>query len=71
MAEADLRISAEERQRRQAAADNARGSLRLEGFHVSTEAQAIVAKYVNGDIEEHEVTEAILALHRPKVRAAP
>ena len=57
-------ISAEERARRKAAIDYARGSVRLEGFVVSPEVEAMNRRYSDGEITRAELTAAILAHHR-------
>lgn len=49
------KISPAERAKRLAAANFARGSVRLEGFIVSPEADALQEQYVNGEITSEEV----------------
>jgi len=53
-------ISAEERARRKAAIDYARGSVRLEGFIVSPFAEDLNRRYIDGEISREELTAAIL-----------
>jgi hypothetical protein len=53
------RISAEERARRKAAIDYARGSVRLEGFVVSEDVEALNRRYVDGEITSAEHSAAI------------
>jgi len=57
------KISAEERARRKAAIDYARGSVRLEGFVVSPFAEDMNQRYIDGEITRKELTAAILAHH--------
>ncbi len=57
-------ISAEERTRRKAAVGYGRGTVRLEGFAVSAEAEALNQRYVDGELTSEELTTAILELHR-------
>ena len=56
-------ISEEERARRQEAIDYARGSVRLEGFVISEEAEAINQRYVAGEMTSDEHSKAIRRLH--------
>jgi hypothetical protein len=58
-ADSKLMISSEERARRQAAVDFARGSVRLEGFTLSAEIEAINQRYIDGEITGEEHVEAI------------
>jgi hypothetical protein len=58
------RISDEERARRKAAIEYGRGSVRLEGFTLSPEAEALNQRYIDGELTREELTQAILALHR-------
>jgi hypothetical protein len=48
------KITAQERARRQAQLDYARGSLRLEGFVASEEVEIIGRRYVDGEISLKE-----------------
>jgi hypothetical protein len=57
------KISDAERAKRQEAIDYARASVRLEGFILSAECEALAARYINGDITRKELTAAILAMH--------
>jgi hypothetical protein len=58
------KISAEERARRKAADDYARGSIRLEGFVPSAYSDEMTHRYIDGQITRAELTAAILAHHR-------
>lgn len=55
------KISAAERAKRLAASNFARGSVRLEGFIVSPECEALQSQYVDGEITAEEV---ILGLNK-------
>jgi hypothetical protein len=57
-------ITADEKARRQAAVDYARGSVRLEGLHVTPQARAIYDRYIAGEIDETGMIDEIKALHR-------
>jgi hypothetical protein len=57
-------ISEAERDRRRAAIAYGRGSVRLEGFVVSPEAEALNQRYIDGELTREELTQAILKLHR-------
>jgi hypothetical protein len=58
-------IPAGEKVRRRAAAENARGSLRLSGItHISQDVQAWVEEFIEGNISEENVGARILAKHR-------
>jgi hypothetical protein len=54
-------ISAEERARRQAAIDFARGSVRLEGYILDADIEAINRRFIDGEITGDEHIEAIKA----------
>ncbi len=54
-------ISPEERARRKAAVDYARGSVRLEGFVVTDHAEELNRRYIEGELTSAELTAAILA----------
>ena len=56
------RISAEERQKRQDNLNFARGNVRLEGFILDDETEALYARYVNGELNRPELNAAILRL---------
>jgi hypothetical protein len=58
-------ITPEERARRKAAVDYARGSVRLEGFVASPFAEDLNRRYVDGEITSKELTAALLAHHTP------
>jgi hypothetical protein len=58
-------ISAEERARRKAAVDAARGSVRLEGFVVSPFAEEAYSRFVEGEITGKELSALILARYAP------
>ena len=53
-----------ERETRLAALNFARGSVRLEGFVLSREAEAIHQRYVNGEISAQERLHAIISRHK-------
>jgi len=57
-------IAPDERQRRQKAIDFARGSVRLEGFVISAEAEAIGRQFVDGEMTLPEYVAAILAISK-------
>ncbi len=52
-------ITPEERARRQAAVDFARTSVRLEGFILDPDIEALYARYVDGGLTDGELTVAI------------
>ena len=52
-------ISTEERARRQKAIDTARRSIRLEGFELDAETEALNRRYIDGDITSEEHSAAI------------
>jgi hypothetical protein len=58
-------ITPEERARRKAATDYARGSLRLEGLEISDYAEEMSCRYIDGEITRAEFTAAIIAHHHP------
>jgi hypothetical protein len=53
------RITAEERARRKAAIDYARGSVRLEGFMLDEAIETLNRRYINGEITSAEHSAAI------------
>ncbi len=55
-------ISEDERARRKAAVDTGRGSVRLEGFILDEQAEALFARYVDGELDNAELNEAVLKL---------
>jgi hypothetical protein len=55
-------LSAEERARRQKAIDYARGSVRLEGFILDDAAEALFARYVEGEIDRPALDAAVAKL---------
>ena len=55
-------IDAAERARRKASIDYARGSMRLEGFVLSAEVEALNQRYIDGDIDSAEHSATVLAL---------
>jgi hypothetical protein len=55
------RIDADERSRRTASVDYARGSVRLEGFTLSPEVEEMNRRYIAGELSSKELTAAILA----------
>ena len=58
-------ISPEERARRKAIIDQARGSVRLEGFVVTPFAEDLYGRYIDGELTLQEVGARILAHHNP------
>ncbi len=52
-------ITDDERRRRQRAVDYARGSVRLEGFVLGDDINALNQRYVNGELTSEELTVAI------------
>ncbi|NMP24107.1 antitoxin VbhA family protein [Sulfobacillus sp. DSM 109850] len=55
-------ISEQERARREEAVRFARNSVRLEGFILNQEAEALNRRYINGELTSVEHTAALLAL---------
>jgi Antitoxin VbhA len=53
------RIADAERLRRQKAVEYARGSVRLEGFVLDADIEALNRRYVNGELTSEELTAAI------------
>ena len=60
----EAKISVEERARRKAAVDYARGSVRLEGFIVSPFAEELNRRYIDGEITRKEKTALLLAHYK-------
>jgi hypothetical protein len=56
--------SAEQRERRQKAIDFARGSVRLEGFTLSPEAEKLGVRFIIGDLTLPQYIDAILAISK-------
>ncbi|MFT4240877.1 MAG: antitoxin VbhA family protein [Acidovorax sp.] len=54
-------ISAQERARRQASIDNARGSVRFEGFVLPSEVEQINRRFIEGELTGDQHMEAIKA----------
>ena len=54
-------ITPDERARRKAAVDYARGSVRLEGFVVPPEAEALYRAYIEGELTSEKLGAEILA----------
>ncbi len=54
-------ISAQERARRQASIDNARGSVRFEGFILPPEVEQINRRFIDGELTRQEHVEAVKA----------
>lgn len=59
--ETPTRIGAEERARRKAAIDYARGSMRLEGFVLDAATEEMNRRYISGEITSTEHSDAIRA----------
>ena len=57
-------ISPEERARRREAVDFARGNVRLSGFILDPQTEALNARYIAGELDHDELNEAIKALCR-------
>lgn len=55
-------ISQQERARREAAIRFARNSVRLEGFKLSVDAEALFTLYINGDLTRSQLNEAVRQL---------
>lgn len=53
-------ISAQKRAKRQRGIDFARGSVRLEGFVLDDQTEALFARYIDGDLDRPGLTAAIL-----------
>jgi hypothetical protein len=58
-----VRITDEERHRRQAAIDQSLASVRLEGLEPSEDAKAIARRYIEGELTVIEMGEEIRALN--------
>lgn len=54
-------ISDQERARRKASIDNARGSVRFEGFILSPEVEQINRRFIDGELTRQEHVEAVKA----------
>lgn len=52
-------ITEEERARREKAVTTGRDSVRLEGFHLPSEVEALNARYIAGELTSDELTAAI------------
>ena len=61
---ARARIKDEERARRQADVDFARGSVRLEGFVLSPEVEELNRRFIEGELTDDEHTAAVIAAAR-------
>jgi len=61
-AERKARLRESERERRQRAVASARGSLAIEGLEVDPETQALVDRYIEGELSIDELMPAIFAL---------
>lgn len=66
----DNRLNEGERRDRQAAVDQARASVRLSGFILSPEAEALFARYVRGELTSDELTAQALVLGRARTPEA-
>ncbi|MCW5730597.1 MAG: antitoxin VbhA family protein [Alphaproteobacteria bacterium] len=55
-------ISEQERAARKAAYDFARGSVRLEGFVLSDEAEALIARYLDGQLTREQMNDEVRML---------
>ena len=58
-------ISPEERARRKAGVDYARGSVRLEGLVVSPYVEDLYSRYIEGEMTIKELGDKIAAHHKP------
>ena len=63
-------ISEEDKRRRRAAYEHAKISVRLEGFILSKEVEAIHEKYINGYINSEERFSELYALYRHEYACA-
>lgn len=63
-------ITDQERQKRQKAVDGARSSVRLSGFIISAEGEALFAQYVAGELTNGELNRAILTLGKARTPEA-
>lgn len=55
-------IIKDERAKREAAIKCGRGSVRLEGFILSDQAESLFAQYINGDLTRQQLNAAVLKL---------
>lgn len=55
-------ISEHERQQRQSAVDGGVGSVRLSGFVITAEMQALFTRYVGGELTRDELNAEVLAM---------
>lgn len=64
------RLDEQERQYRQDAVDHARASVRLSGFTLSAEGEALFARYVLGELDSDDLTAQVLVLGRARTPEA-
>ncbi|MCL5015033.1 MAG: antitoxin VbhA family protein [Firmicutes bacterium] len=55
-------ISQDERRRREKAVQFARNSVRLEGFILSAEAEALFSRYIHGELTRSQLNDAVQQL---------
>ena len=55
-------ISQQERAQREAAVQFARNSVRLEGFHLSIEAEDLFTRYIHGELSNQQLNDAVRLL---------
>jgi hypothetical protein len=60
----DATDASNERRRRQAAIDFARGNVRLEGFIVSPQGEAVSQRYIEGELTIAQFVQAMMDLAR-------
>ncbi|MHB0989810.1 MAG: antitoxin VbhA family protein [Burkholderiales bacterium] len=58
----DYPISNAEQMKRQAAIDFARASVALEGFNLDDQAEALFARYIQGELSREELNIVVLSL---------
>jgi len=61
LANSENYLTKQERARRKASIDNARGSVRLEGFILPPEVEQINQRFINGELTRREHVEAVKA----------
>ena len=58
----DYPITIAEQMKRQATIDFARANVALEGFHLDDQAEALFARYIQGELSREELNIAVLSL---------
>ncbi|HRE16438.1 MAG TPA: antitoxin VbhA family protein [Rhodocyclaceae bacterium] len=64
-------ITEPEKEKRRKAVDFARGSVRLEGFILSQEEEALLTRYINGELTSDEVAGTGLGLGKQDAPTNP